>query len=510
MPAPALEKANLRLERSRVRQSKQRIGFVELPDEALELFGHYAKRPNWEVAVVVSRDAESYAARMADILQVPVIERANRPALMECNRIVVGNTTGLIALINDLVEGTDIEVIPIDQAFRESGSTPSKPAPKPREQAEASPTPGSTDSGYISDSSFDAGTLLGADFREKLGAISIDADADQMLHKILEIAVRVIQADSGSIMLVDEYGTHLRVAVADGLPKWVIAHTRQQVGTGIAGQVFATGKPRLLHGHLPSSQSGSAEVRPGLRQAACVPIPGKDGPIGVLNVSVESEGRKLDEQSITLLNLFAREASSAVIKALNLSRLSGTTQREAVMRQIERLMSLQEPLANRLRSVGEVLGQTLGADYTHCFVVDPAEPRLKLQGSAKGVSVVHAQPQSLDRGFFAWILATDNVNVLEAEDPDSSERMAMIYLPILSGMPQGLLVLEKVPMGDTPAAKMVDLLTEAKEKIEAQISLEETTGDLGYTEGETRLRSGLGLTGRTNSSQPSKEKPAPL
>lgn len=463
---------------------KKRIGFVELPDEALELIGLYAKRPDWEVAVVVSRDAESYAARMAEILQVPVIERANRPALMECNRIVAGNTAGLIALINDLVEGTDIEVIPMDQAFRESGATPSKPTPKPRKEPQSAPSPRTSDSGYISDSGFDAGTLLGDDFREKLGAISIDADADQMLQKILELAVRVTQADSGSIMLVDEYGTHLRVAVADGLPKWVIAHTRQQVGTGISGQVFATGKPRLLHGHLPSGQSGSAEVRPGLRQAACVPIPGKESPIGVLNVSVESEGRKLDEQSITLLNLFAREASSAVIKALNLTRLSGATQREAVMRQIERLMSLQEPLPSRLRSVGEVLGQTLAADYTHCFVVDVQESRLKLLGSAKGMSAAHAQPQNLDRGFLPWVLTTDSATVLEAVDPISSERMAMIYLPIMSRMPQGLVVLEKVPMGDTPAANLVELMTEAKEKIEAQIALEETTGDLGYGNAE--------------------------
>ena len=462
-------------------KTKKYIGFVELPDEALDLFGHYAKRPHWEVSLVVSLNAFSYASRMADILQIPVLERPNRPALVSCDRLIVGNTAGLAAMVNELVEDTDIEVIPLDEALRELGGTPQKkPQTAPASGNKATPEqkkdPPSAE--YTSESNFDAGTLLGADFKEKLGAISLNTNADQLLHEILQMAVRVTHADSGSIMLVDEYGTHLRVAVADGLPQWVIAHTRQEVGKGIAGEVFATGKPRLLHGHLPLAQSKSADVRPGLREAACVPIPSKDGPIGVLNITVESEGRKLDESTIILMNFFAREASSAVLKALNLSRLPSSTQREAVIRQVERLMTLQESLPTRLRSVGEVLGQSLGAHYTHCFVVDADGKHLVLFGAGNATGAMNSRPTPLERGFLGWVLNHDQPHVLEVVDETSSENTAMVYIPLGSGSPPALLVLERVSLKDTTAVEILNFITEVKETVESQISLEETTGGL--------------------------------
>jgi GAF domain-containing protein len=396
----------------------------------------------------------------------------------------------MIAMVNELVQDSRASVLPLGEALREMGSGSGRGSAWIQVK-EAVPEPGESAArsreGYTSDSSFDVGPLLGADLREKLGTLSLDGDGDQLLHEILEMAIRVTQADSGSIMLVDEFGT-LRVAVADGLPQWVIAHARQEVGKGISGQVFATGKPRLLHGHLQPGRSGSADVRPGLREAACVAIPTKEGPIGVLNVSVESEERTLDEQSIALLNLFAREASAAVLKALNLNLLSGSTQREAVIRQIERLMTLQESLPARLRSAADALGQALRADYAHCLVVDPSGAHLELFGAAKGLAVLRSDPQPVDRGFLGWALRRSCPTLLEALDQASGDRVALAYLPVISGRSQALLVLERIPLTGTAAANALNLLNAAKEKVEAQMALEETTGDweLDDEEGEAR------------------------
>ncbi len=464
-------------------EEKKRIGFVELSDEALDLFGYYAQRPNWEVALVISVDSQSYAARMSELLKIPFLDRPNRPALVACDRLIVGKKAGMMEMILDMVEDTEIEVIPLDSAILElaanhgksqimqrpdldalkpreaepapepkagpkarkskAKSTPKKtakavrkvakitrtpkapppavapvrpatpPAPAASPARKTSPRPNTVpgselppgqnpESGeYTSRSAFDAGTLLGADLRDKLGALQIDSNGDQLLHEILKMAVRVTHADSGSIMLVDESGTHLRIAVADGLPHWVLSHSRQEVGKGVSGTVFATGKPRLVHGHL--AESGSADVRPGLREAASVPILTKEGPIGVLNVSVESE-KRLDKSAIGLLNMFAREASGAVLKAISLKKLTGTVHREAVIRQVERLMSLQETLPSRFRSVGEVLSQNLNGDYAHCFVVDSEGKHLVLFGSPHGTAALNTRPIPLDKGFLGWIL----------------------------------------------------------------------------------------------------------
>jgi GAF domain-containing protein len=491
---------------------KKAIGFVELPDEALDLFGHYAQRPNWVVGIVVSVDPQTYAVRMAQLLHIPVLEQPNRLALMGCQRLIVGSKpASLIQTVRDFLADTETEVIPVEEALTElkrrsqesAGSTPltvvdsdtpaasgespetvvhldeppeksrieiTRDAPLPARraemrEAEATRAPGS----------FDPAPLLGVEFREKLGALPMDLSGDQLLNEILRMAVDASKADSGSIMLVDETEHHLRIAVADGLPQWVVTHARQKVGEGVAGEVFATGLPRHMRGQLPITEGGSADVRPGLREAVSVPIPGKDGPIGVLNINVESERPPLPEQTVALLTMLAREASGAVLKAIDLKRFTGQAQREAILKQVERLMGLQEDLPSRLHSVGDALAQTLGADYAHCFLVDTEGKQLYLLGHPPDRSGTGVHRQPLDRGFLGWVLHHGTPHVLEAADNVSSERVAMIYLPIVSERPYAVLVLEKATLGSGSALDILKLLTEAQEIAEAIIALEEAS-----------------------------------
>ena len=144
-------------------EEKKRIGFVELADEALDLFGYYAQRPNWEVALVVSVDPQSYAARMSEVLKIPFLDRPSRPALMACDRLIVGKKAGMMEMILDMIEDTEIEVIPLDSAIMELAANHGKsqimqrpdldalkprdpdpapepePKPKPRPVAKATP-----------------------------------------------------------------------------------------------------------------------------------------------------------------------------------------------------------------------------------------------------------------------------------------------------------------------------------------------------------------------------------
>jgi len=303
----------------------------------------------------------------------------------------------------------------------------------------------------------------------------MDLSGDQLLNEILQLAVASTKADSGSIMLVDETGSHLRIAVADGLPQWVVTHTRQKVGEGVAGEVFATGRPRHVCGQLPTHEGGSADVRPGLREAVSVPIPNREGPIGVLNINLESDRAPLEEQTVSLLTMLAREASGAVLKAIDLKRFSGQAQREAVLRQVERLMSLQEDLPVRLRSLGDALAQTLGADYAHCYMVDAEETHLDLVSNPRGTAGLAIRRQPLELGFLSWVLGHGAPHVLEAVDNTSSERVAMIYLPISSARPYAVLSLEKVVLGQRTAVEVLRLLTEVQEIAESIIALEEAT-----------------------------------
>ncbi len=318
---------------------------------------------------------------------------------------------------------------------------------------------------------FDAGTLLGADLRERLGALALDANEDRLLREILQLAVRASHAQTGSIMLLDEDGENLRIAEAQGLSPEIVANTRRKVGEGVAGQVFASGTARIVRGNAPES-ADHAEGR-AYRESASVPILSDGRPIGVLNVNVEAAGFTLDDKALSLLTRFAKEASGAILKALDLRRLDGAQRREALMRQVDRLMALQENLPSRLHAVGDALGAALAADFVHFFVVDPLGRRLELQTPPRGTAVWHPKSQPLDKGFLGWAVREGTPRLLGVAEDGRDERAAMICLPIQSTRPHALVVLENVPLAGTSPEKIMALLTRLIDHVEQIIGVEE-------------------------------------
>jgi GAF domain-containing protein len=683
---------------------KRNVGFIELPDEALDVFSHYTQLPDWDVALVVSTVYDSYAVRMAEILQVPVLDVPNRLSLLSCGRVIVGNRpVSLLATVRELLAETAVEVIPVDEALQELGTAgpsspgeekpaanapaagslndgiwtevatgttadPAEPAapgesapeveagaetagdggveaessdwmaerwpgiaeevetpiprrdpvdaqseteaePAPAEdiaegepvaeappvadgteaapvqtaddefrfaeepEVEASETadadarmgprsaevaevdlpdpedeepaagesepvtetepfrkkesrqwsarmalpsedargPGETgpaefrpampggvmpeatvpeaahplgtaehDAAQPSGSeepepahvpAFDAGTLLGTDIGDRLGALALDTNEDRLLREILQLAVRATHAQTGSIMLLDEDGENLRIAVAQGLPPEVVADTRRKVGEGMAGEVFTSGTSRIVRGTVQGSSEGAAPGAP--RESASVPILSDGRPIGVLNVNVNAEGSTLDDKALSLLTRFAKEASGAILKALDLRRLDGVQRREALLRQVDRLMALQESLPSRLHAVGDALGAALSADFVHFFVVDPLGRRLELQTPPRGTAVWHPKSQPLDKGFLGWAVRQGTPHLLGVAENGQDARAALICLPIQSSRPHALVVLENLPLAGSSSEKVMALLNRVVDRVQEVIGVEE-------------------------------------
>jgi hypothetical protein len=74
-----------------------------------------------------------------------------------------------------------------------------------------------------------------------------------------------------------------------------------------------------------------------------------------------------------------------------------------------------------------------------------------------------------------WILRHNSPHVLTATGGE--EEMGVAYLPIVCSRPEGVLVLECIPLNGTTSVHVLGLLTEVKETVEAQIALEAATGE---------------------------------
>lgn len=149
---------------------------------------------------------------------------------------------------------------------------------------------------------------------------------ERSLTTILDLAIDLVGADEGSVMLVDEQATALRIVAARGLPAHVRRETRIAIGRGVAGTVAQSGHPMLLVTPLDVSRfEGYVEKTRPIHSAVSVPMRGRDRIIGVLNLNLMNPGAQFDDEDLQVASLFAEHAALAVSGAASLA----TSQRTA-------------------------------------------------------------------------------------------------------------------------------------------------------------------------------------
>jgi len=136
-------------------------------------------------------------------------------------------------------------------------------------------------------------------------------DVDLVAETLLERALDMAEAETGSVMLLGTDGT-LSIAAAAGLPDDVVEETRVAGGEGIAGWVLSTGQPLVvedLHGRTARSR------RHGVRSAVAVPIGDEDGTLGVLNVGARAFAARFSPSHMDALEALGRIGAVALRNA---------------------------------------------------------------------------------------------------------------------------------------------------------------------------------------------------
>ena len=207
-----------------------------------------------------------------------------------------------------------------------------------------------------------------AAFIEASRAANEPVDLASRLDVILTAALRLLGADEGSIQLLDESGSTLRIVAAQGIPEHVIASSRVPVGQGVSGHVVATGKPLLLPSAVDVQRfAGYVEKERQIHSAVCVPLRGRSRTLGVLNVDLMSGGRRFTDHDLRLATLFAENAALAIQNSKLLSEA------ERYAHELEGLRGASVRLASSLNieEVGDAaLGEALSlADASAGFLV---------------------------------------------------------------------------------------------------------------------------------------------
>lgn len=148
-------------------------------------------------------------------------------------------------------------------------------------------------------------------------ATNSSLDVDHVLETLLDSAVKVLDADTGSIMLLDKSGQNLEVKVARGHTASEVMERVSSVAEGPGGWVVRNRRPLLLPDDLDERRDeGLAGLeRPDISSSVSVPIETRDGVLGVLNLNILGERRRFDRHTLTFATTLANHTAVAIDKA---------------------------------------------------------------------------------------------------------------------------------------------------------------------------------------------------
>ena len=137
---------------------------------------------------------------------------------------------------------------------------------------------------------------------------------DEVFSSLFNTAISALEAESGSLMLLDPEKKILTIKKAHGLDEDVIRNTRIELGEGIAGLIAQSGEPLIINGKADSLQvKGRKKYRE--VSSICVPLRTKKGIVGIININRRND-MPFTENHLRLVSTMANEAAFALENAI--------------------------------------------------------------------------------------------------------------------------------------------------------------------------------------------------
>lgn len=202
-------------------------------------------------------------------------------------------------------------------------------------------------------------------------------DPDQLLRLITESAVSILEAEAGSLLMIDPETGELEFKVAIGSESANLVGTRLPPGTGLVGTVADRGEPLIVNDTTRdprwfSGVDADTEFRTITLLAA--PLIASTGVIGVLEVINKRDGGVFVEDDKRLLTTFAGQAAIAIENA----RLFQMTDQQLALR-VQELDTMQR--------IDRELNETLDLQHVLDITLDWALRESEADAGAIGMVV---------------------------------------------------------------------------------------------------------------------------
>jgi len=199
--------------------------------------------------------------------------------------------------------------------------------------------------------------------------LAAELNLETLLERIVEAAVKVVQASAGSLLIWDALNNDLIFAVAKGGGGQALVGRRMPAYKGIAGWVLGSKSPAIVHQVRQDPRFfGAIDESLGFHTSSllAVPLVTQGEAIGILEVLNKRSQQSFDEQDTDLLVALAGQAAVAIKNA----RLYRQVQEER-----DRIVALEEQVRKDLaRDIHDGPAQMLSAIIMHLNLLKDLSP----------------------------------------------------------------------------------------------------------------------------------------
>jgi signal transduction histidine kinase/putative methionine-R-sulfoxide reductase with GAF domain len=200
--------------------------------------------------------------------------------------------------------------------------------------------------------------------------INAAADLDELLNRLLQRAMDLIESEAGSILLYDRVKNDLYFRIARGRHGESIRKVRLREGEGIAGWVARRREPAIVNAPARDPRWNRAvaeQVGYIPRNILCVPLvsAAEDEPLGSFELLSKRDLGRFTADDLKLLTLIAGQASRAI-------RLARAKEERA---KSGRLASIGQMLSGVLHDIKTPMTIISGYTQLMALIEDPAQRR---------------------------------------------------------------------------------------------------------------------------------------
>lgn len=225
---------------------------------------------------------------------------------------------------------------------------------------------------------------------------SSGAPLPDAVQGMVEAAIELLEAEQGSIMLLEEDGQTLTLVASYGLPTEVPIGQSLRVGESVAGRVLATGKPLLLGDIDKDAFVNFVPKSRDIKSSIVVPLRVQGRGMGVLNLAINQTHAVFGEEDLRVAQMFADQAAGLLYRA--------------------RLHEQAEHRSSDLMALVESSRGLLGSLEVESLLQSVLDGGARLAGSNEGFACLFdPETGAIARGVFRGF-AKDRIRLLLDED----------------------------------------------------------------------------------------------